>query len=313
MLPSRGCCHAVFLLVFSARLKQYSGLEDWVEAAKGRATIMAATLNLSAVASSLVALDLASLNPVLPAKSLQSAGEDASNQTFEKIARILLERSPPLWLKVAVSNTVVSREYIPAADLDALAWLGDALDSILLDVFRNSIVEEDFASKAIGDAAELIVVAALKRMGGTVLHVSQISDAFGYDIEHRQTSGTARIEVKACSAQTSDCFILSRNEFDKSQLLKSEWCLIQIIFKVGAVFGDTIGAEDVIAIRELKPDILLELSPPDSENFRWRESAEYRPKSEHWISSQLDLDPTFSAPMGALKIKPSKNKFDNLV
>lgn len=297
MLPSRGCCHAVFLLVFSARLKQYSGLEDWVEAAKGRATIMAATLNLSAVATSLVALNLASLNPVLPAKSLQSAGEDASNQTFEKIARILLERSPPLWLKVAVSNTGVSREYIPAADLDALAWLGDALDSILLDVFRSSILEEDFTSKAIGDAAELIVVAALKRMGGTVLHVAQISDAFGYDIEHRHSSGTSRIEVKACSAQTSNSFILSRNEFDKSQLLKSEWRLIQVIFKVGAVFGTTIGPEDIVAIREVTPDILLELTPPDSDSFRWRESAEYRPNTEHWTPCRLDLDLTFRAPM----------------
>lgn len=297
MLPSRGCCHAVFLLVFSARLKQYPGLEEWVEAAKGRATIMAATLNFSAVATSMVALNLATLNPVLPARSLQSAGEDASNQTFEKIARILLERSPPPWLKVAVSNTGVSREYIPAADLDALAWLGDALDSILLDVFCSSIVEEDFASKAIGDAAELIVVAALKRMGGTVLHVAQISDTFGYDIEHRLTSGTSRIEVKACSAQTSNSFILSRNEFDKSQLLKSEWCLIQVIFKVGAVFGTTIGSEDIVEIRELTPDIVLELAPPDTDSFRWRESAEYRPNTDHWTPCRLDLDLTFRAPM----------------
>lgn len=297
MLPSRGCCHAVFLLVFSARLKQYSGLDDWVVAAKGRATIMATTLNLSAVAKSMVALNLVALNPVVPARSLQSAGEDASNQTFEKIARILLERSPPPWLKVAVSNTGVSREYIPAADLDALAWLGDALDSILLDVFRSSIVEEDFASKAIGNAAELIVVAALKRMGGSVLHVAQISDAFGYDVEHRLPSGTSRLEVKACSPQTSDCFILSRNEFDKSQLLKSEWRLIQVIFKVGAVFGTTIGSEDVVEIRELTPDILLELTPPDTDSFRWRESAEYRPNADHWTPCRLDLDLTYRAPM----------------
>jgi hypothetical protein len=305
MLPSRGCCHAVFLLVFSARLKQYSGLEDWVEAAKGRATIMAAALNLSTVATSMVALDLVSLNPVLPAKSLQSAGEDASNHTFEKIARILLERSPPLWLKVAVDNKTVCREYIPAADLDALAWLGDALDSILLDVFRSSIAEKDFAPKAIGDAAELIVVAALKRMGGTVTHVAQISDAFGYDIEHRLSSRTSRIEVKACSAQTSGCFILSRNEFDKSQLFKSEWRLIQVIFKVGAVFGTTIGPEDIVAVRELTPDTILKLTPEDSDSFRWRESAEYHPKTDHWTPCRLDLDLTFRAPMRAQKTKQS--------
>jgi Domain of unknown function (DUF3883) len=272
-------------------------LEDWVLAAKGRATIMAATLNLSAVATSLVALNLVSLNPVSPSKALQSAGEDASNQTFEKIARILLERHPPLWLKVAVSNTGVSREYIPAADLDALSWLGDALDAILLDVFHQSIKEEDSASKMIGDAAELIIVAALKRIGGTVLHVAQISDAFGYDIEHRHSSGTSRIEVKACSAQTSDSFILSRNEFDKSQLFRSEWRLIQVAFRVGAVFGTTVGSEDVVAIREIRPDILLAISPPDSANFRWRESAEYRPNAEHWIPCQLNLDPKFCAPM----------------
>lgn len=297
MLPNRGCCHAVFLLVFSARLKKFSGVDEWLEAAKGRATIMAASLNLAAVAKTLVALNLVTLAPIAPSKSLLAVGEEASNQTFEKIARILLERCPPLWLKVAVSDAGVSREYIPVADLDGLAWLGESLDPILQDVFRSLQLEDDQTSKAIGNAAELLVVAALKRLGGSVLHVAQISDAFGYDIECRHNDTASRIEVKACSAQTSDSFILSRNEFDKSQIFRREWRLIQVVFRVGAVFGKTIGPDDVIALRELTPDTLFNLCPPDGNGFVWRESAEFRPSENQWAPCPLELDPSYRAPL----------------
>jgi hypothetical protein len=304
MLPSRGCCHAVFLLVYSASLKTYSTLDDWVAAAKNRSTIMAAALNLSTVARSLVALNLATIDPVIPAKSLRAAGDHASLQTFEKIARIILERCPPPWLKVAVSDIGVSREYIPAADLEALSWLGDALDQILMDVFRSVGAEDDQIAKAIGDAAELIVLAALRQMEGSVLHVAQISDAFGYDIEHRRGAEVYRIEVKACSALTSDKFILSRNEFDKSQALSSEWKILQVVFKAGAVFGSSLGAEDVIQIRELTPEALIAICAPDSGNFRWRESAEFRPKPEDWTPCHLDLDPSFKVPLRSMASNP---------
>jgi hypothetical protein len=297
MLPSRGCCHAVFLLVYSAKLKKYSDLEDWISATKSRATIMAAALNLSTVAGSLVSLNLTALNPVLPIESLRTAGNEASVQTFENIARVLLESSPPVWLKVAVSEVGVSREYIPAADLEALSWLGGALDTILLDVFRSLNIDDDLFAKSVGDAGELVIVEALRQIGGNVVHVSRVSDSYGYDIEHHHAGRVARIEVKACSSLTADRFILSRNEFDKSQALKSEWTLLQVVFEAGAVFGAFVSSDDVVQIRELSAEVILRLSTPDSQSFRWKGSAEFRPAPEDWKICKLRLPRSCRVPL----------------
>jgi hypothetical protein len=299
MLPSRGCCHAVFLLVFTSRLKSYAQLDDWVGATRGRATIMAATLNLPTVARALIALNLVTVEPVCLNSALKAVGDDGSLETFARIARILLERSPPPWLKIAVSRAGVNREYIPANDFESLAWLGDALDSILLDVYRSQENAENVVAKVIGDAAELLLVAGLKRMGGAVVHVAQISDAYGYDIECHLGGRTLFIEVKACSASTSDRFILTRNEFEKSQALRSEWRLVQVVFRVGAVFGPSLGPEDIVEVRELLPDILLRLCSADSDTFRWIESAEVRPRLEQWTARHFEFDPDFRVPLNS--------------
>ena len=297
MLPSRGCCHAVFLLVFTSRLKSYANVEAWVEATRARATIMAAALNLGDVASALVALNLVELPSISIANSLQAAGDEGSTQTFSRIARVLLERSPPPWLRIAVDGDRLNRDYIPAADLEALAWLEEGLDQILLDVCQSLELEETKIPKAIGDAAELLIVASLKRMGGSVVHVAKISDGYGYDIEWRRGNRTRRIEVKACSAKTSDRFILTRNEFEKSQIFRSEWSLVQVVFKVGSLFGSTLSADDVVELRELLPQAISDLCPADSSTFRWRESAELRPQCNQWIGCQIELDPKCSTPL----------------
>lgn len=256
---------------------------------------MAATLNLVAVAKELVALNLVSVDPVSPVGSLLEAGDQADQQTFEKIARVLLERSPPLWLKVAVSASGVSREYIPQADLDSLSWLGDVLDIVLVDVWLSLQKEADQAAKALGDAAELLVFAALKRQGGTVIHVSRVSDVFGYDIERHHEGRIERIEVKAASAKTADSFIISRNEFNKSQIFQAEWRLIQVVFTAGAVFGHEVGADEVVDLREISPRTLREICPQDSSSFIWRESAQIRPDAMHWTPCEMKLDPAVKA------------------
>jgi hypothetical protein len=63
-----------------------------------------------------------------------------------------------------------------------------------------------------GAAAELMVLAAKRLAGADPLHVSSLSDTYGYDIECRRP--LERIEIKAATTRTKDVVNVSRNEFE---------------------------------------------------------------------------------------------------
>jgi hypothetical protein len=262
---------------------------------------MTAATDLRSPARALVRAGLASVGEegeIRVARSLAAvaASKGGAQHAMRHVAVALLASQPPMWLKVAVNAEGVERAYVPQADLDALNWLGEAFDDVLIEA-RRLVGEPDSAdlSKEIGDAAEEIVIAALRAAGKEPLHVARISDGYGYDVD--ASEGPVRfLEVKSAGPKTLSCFRISRHEFDTSVRLGDVWCLVQVVFEASAFVTDPITAADVSLIRELPASALRDLVPADSPEFRWEDSALITPPPNAWRSSTLEPDPSFVRP-----------------
>lgn len=294
MLASRGSCHAVFLLAHAARLRQRRHYDEWVEAAQARSTYMTLALDLDAVAKNLLALGLVtSKEHIATAESLRELSHAAHRSTLVGIAKVLLLSSPPSWLDLVVSERKVLREYIPIPDMEALEWLGDDLDSILLDLHNaRAHAYQANVAKKIGDTAELFLLAAFRKAGTSPLHVAKISDHYGYDIEC-PARRVDRIEVKAASPKTKMQFHITRNEYEKSIRYGSEWRLLQVVFSYQAFISEKLNSTHVEEILELQPGMLKNLVPADTDTFRWEESALITAPASAWRPAPLALDPLF--------------------
>lgn len=255
---------------------------------------MAHALDLDRIASGLIQLGLVSLrDQVVLDDALAELSDQADRSTLMAIARILFLHAPPFWMTLAVSNGRVSREYIPTGDLEDLQWIEPELDQFLIDIYSSVPTrKQDAFAKRLGDAAELFVVAGLKKAGANPVHVAKLSDAYGYDIECL-AEHTDRIEVKAASGNTLGCFHLSRNEFDKSAFYAKEWRLVQVVFSNRAFVADQLDASHIDEIRELRFGALQKLVVPDTPAFRWTESAVITPSQDAWHSARIELDPAF--------------------
>ena len=300
-LPSRGRCHAAFLLAYSIRLKPAATLEAWIAAALDRATIMAAATDIPGTAQILLAAELARVDgSVVLDERLLRVSEQADHRSFVAIARLLLSRVPPGWVVSAVHDGEFRPEYVPDADLQRLAWLGRDLEPIVLSVHRAITSASDAKlRKQIGDAGELAVVSALERVGIAPNHVSLVSDAYGYDIEYQSGQDLHRLEVKACVRGTADRVIVSRNEYDKAAAFGSSWRLIQVCFATRIVVRKRATCADVLFIRELPTSSLISLAPPSTDGFRWLESAEFRPPHDSWNESRLRVAADFHVDFAA--------------
>lgn len=294
MLPSRGLCHTVFLLNHTLQLRPRVNVDDWVTASRSKATFMAQSADLRRTAEALIGIGLVSVGPTLtPTKRLSALSERADRPTLVAIARLLLSHAPPAWLAIALDQTGVRREYIPSRDLERLSWLGAELDRLLRDAYEFVTAEERVAfRKQFGNAAELLVLAAKTLQGAQPIHVAAFSDVYGYDIECRLPA-TERIEVKAASENTRHRFHLSRNEYDKSRFFGAEWRLVQVVFSTRAFIAERITAYDIAEVLELDSATLSALIPPDTEAFRWAESAEISAPIEAWRRADLVMDPDF--------------------
>ena len=300
-LPSRGRCHAAFLLAYSARLKPASTVEAWIAAAQERATIMAAATDIPGTARILLAAELAKVDgSVVVDERLLQVSERADHRSFVAIARLLLGRIPPGWIVSSVLDGEFRSEYVPDADLQRLAWLGRDLAPIVLSVHRTITSASDTElRKRIGTAGDLAVVSALERVGIAPNHVSLVSDAYGYDIEYESGQHLHRLEVKSCVRGTADRVIVSRNEYDKAAAFGSSWRLIQVCFATGIVVRKRATCGDVLFIRELPANLLVSLAPPSTDGFGWLESAEFRPPRDFWRESHLRVAPDFHVDFGA--------------
>jgi hypothetical protein len=296
LIPSRGRCHGVLLLCHSARLGVRRGYTEWIEAARRRPTFMAGALNLDQIARDLVQLGLASLSPerVVVDPALAELSSQADPATLLAIAKVLLSKKPPFWLTFAIQDRRVLREYIPQDALEDLSWIEPNLDEFLISLHLSSAEStlENAFNKWLGDAAELFIFAALNKARAAPIHVSKISDAYGYDIECTG-SGTSKIEVKAASRNTQRSFHISRNEFDKSQIYRTEWRLIQVVFKNRAFVDSQLNSSHIHAVRQLDAATLTELVPKDTAFFKWTESALITAPAAIWAPVDLVLDEDF--------------------
>jgi hypothetical protein len=287
MLPTHGAATSVFLLANALRYGDKPSVAAWVQAAQSGSTFLAAAIHHLPAADWLLANGLALPSPVRPTAQLRALSATADRATLLAVAALILQVSPPVWLSLAVIEGQVHREIIPTRDLDSLLWLGAELDQLLIDASRQNSARTDLIALGIGRAAELVILAGLQAAGLSPLHVSEISDRFGYDIEDTNDSRTSRWEVKGCTDRTSGSFHLSRNEYDQCRRFADEWKLIQVEFSGRAVVSDCITNEHVRSIRELPAGEVVDMTPTGLVEFEWEASCRMTPSLHRWRESSI--------------------------
>jgi hypothetical protein len=258
----------------------------WASSAGQRSSFLSAALDHRRAAEFLLKSKLVRSAPnIMLSPRLKALSERADRPTLTAIARVLLELAPPPWLFVAVDKQV-RYEFVPSNDLRALDWLRPELDQLLLDAAFGSADRPDLIARGLGRAAELTVFAALQLLDASPIHVADISDRFGYDIETAR-GPVRRWEVKGATRNTSDSFHLSRNEFDQGVRHPVEWQVIQVEFASNAFTAEWLTASHVSRIRELSVTDLLMLTPPETDSFHWESGARITPPGNMWSRSTL--------------------------
>lgn len=258
---------------------------------------MAGAVDLEGCAQGIIRLGLAKISDSIRLDQVLSALSDrADRPTLIAISSLLLRLDPPPWLSLAVSGGTVFREYIPMDVLRDLWWLEPHLDQMLVEAAAGRARDHlEGLREALGRAGELVVLAAAAEAGSFALHVADVSDAYGYDIEIR-TPATQRLEIKSTTRAREGTFHLSRNEFDKCRQYGREWRLVQVTFNSSVFTDDSISAIHVLAITELAGRELLDLVPLDSAAFRWTDSAVIQPPVDSWGPSEFKVPATLRLP-----------------
>lgn len=303
-LPTRGRCHAVFLLAFSARVRDCPDIPAWIMAALDKPTHMAASLDLSGAANLLLEIGLARVeSSVVTSSALTRLDREADLTTLKGIAQLLLRNRPPDWLRTVVSNGRLVPELIPQRDFDAIAWLGDDLEEIVVTAHQQIYgTTDEHLRKLLGDAGELAIMSALRRDGHNPRHVALVSDRFGYDIELKEGFQTSGLEIKAAVDSTAARAFISRNEFDVAKRMGERWKLVQVIFSSRVIARGRATSRDVERIRELASHSLVDMAPVEHERFRWTEAAEIRPSETEWRPSNLRVGEEFEAFLSSGKV-----------
>lgn len=295
-LPSRGRCHAAFLLAYSARVRRCDDVGAWLKAAADKPTYMAASLDLAGTARLLLEIGLVRADEtVVISGDLGRLDKIADATTLKAIASLILVRRPPNWLRFAVSEGCLLEEFIPEADLEALAWMGDDMATIIVTAHRRVYgTTEDAWLKRLGDAGELAIISALRNQGLQPRHVALISDRFGYDIELNLNGLRYGIEVKTVVPSTASRILISRNEFEVARRMGDRWKIVQVTFSSKVIARGVAVADDVEGVRELSGDSLVTMAPAEDGSFRWTDGAEFRPKASLWMASNLSVAPGFT-------------------
>ena len=295
MLPTHGAVTSVFHLANSMRHTTYPCVSAWVDAASARSSFLAAAIDHRPTADFLLGANLALRGAKIePSPALNALSRQADRRTLIAIARLLLEVSPPEWLQAAV-RTDVRYEFIPSADLQSLGWMCPELEQVLIDAASGLPKRSDSIAHGLGRAAELAIFSALDKLHTSPVHVSEISDRFGYDIETAR-GPALRWEVKGCTTRTARSFHLSRNEFDKSQQYPHEWRLVQVEFAPGALTAEFLTGSHVRAIRELNASQIAAMVPSETGVFSWETSALITPPTNSWELSTLTTPKGFRLP-----------------
>ena len=294
-LPSRGRCHAVFLLAHSARLTEFENPELWIDNARERLTLMASAYDMNGAAEWLTELKLVTTEPSIKlTPQLERLSFEANRTTLVAIASLLLKLAPPPWLKMSVIDQEFRPDTAPTKDLNQLHWLGDELGAIIVGIFNQLYpTSDDLLRKQFGDAGEYIVVSALQRKMLEPQHVALISDSYGYDIRYSEGRIEWKVEVKSCVPATQSKFYLSRNEFDTACSYPNTWKLAQVNLSSSVLIQRSVKKNDILQIRELQAPKLISLTPKPSDNFRWVDTAQFCPPPQSWKETNLQVADDF--------------------
>lgn len=283
MLPNRGTCHGVFLLVHSARSAPRRSLDEWVDFARGMPTVMAAAVDLGAVASSMFDSGLAKFDgQVRLDPRLLRIGNVVTDDVLMQIAVILLESDLPPWLHGACSAEGFQTELVPSVALNALEWMSEDIHPILVAAKRG-VKEDDGFKVWLGGVGESLVVETEKHNGASVRHVSLISDFFGYDVETVRP-GRFRLEVKTSVLGSEGRVFLTRNEVTSARKHGAEWFLVQVVLKAESLTVAAVTQEHVVQVRKLSSAAVLNVLPQDSDHCRWVETVELSTSALPWES-----------------------------
>ncbi|MFI6575313.1 DUF3883 domain-containing protein [Nocardiopsis sp. NPDC050513] len=296
LLPRHGLVFGVLLLAHASQVPRVD-VAAWVRAASERAGHWSRSLDLSTVARALLEHDLAeqTLDGIRPAPQLRALPAMDSS-AMRAAARVLLAASPPVWLTQAVRSNAVVHDYIPDADLKALAWLEPGLDSLLVDVaVMHHSTQEDVWRKRVGEAAEAVVLSALRREGRLARQVSLVSPSYGYDIEIGNPP-LERIEVKGAGPETSGSFHITRHEFETALRYPDTYSVVQVVFHSSAFSAEVLRGEHVAAVIRLASQVLCSIVPADTETFTWEQSALLRPPTIAWRPTALRPEEGFFVP-----------------
>ena len=286
MLPTRGACHGVFLLVHSARSGTRRSVEEWVGFARTMPTVMAAALDLASLSAALLDSGLATIKEgrIAMHPHLDALGDAATDEVLAQIAVILLRSTQPPWLPAAMVGGEFRPEFVPSVVLKALEWLGGDLESLLKEV-RQVRGEDDQFLAWLGSVGESLVVALERQNGSTVRQVSLISDHFGYDVE---VAGPFRklIEVKTTVLGRHHRFFLSRNEANRAAEYSGEWMIVRVVLKPEALVASVVKASHVELIHQLPASSIVATLPMDSVHCRWIDTVEVRAEGFAWMPYQ---------------------------
>jgi hypothetical protein len=296
VIPTHGAVTSVFHLANSVRHTSQPDTAAWVSAASSRSSFLSAAIDHRPVAALLIEARLVLADGAISSHPrLRALSRQADRPTLIAIADLLLEIAPPIWLSIAVVGGEVRYEFIPSNDFAGIAWLQPELDQLLISAAHRTPKHSDTLALGLGRAAELTVLAALEHLQASPVHVAEISDRFGYDIE--TVRGHARRwEVKGCTTRSAESFHLSRNEFDQCRQYSDEWLLVQVEFAPEALTAESLSASHVSAIRELPTAMLLAIPPPESAQFFWDTSARIAPPASAWVPSSLTIPNDFHLP-----------------
>ncbi len=185
----------------------------------------------------------------------------AEDQGAEQLARWILLKHPPLWLRNAVSNGTLSTELIPSEVADRLEGIFPSAaerEAILLAAAQQ---HDDAMSLAAGALGEEHVSSECERwlretgrpdLAAQVQRVSLVSDRLGYDVSAPDLGGTARqLEVKACSGPGLR-FFLTRNEFNVGSKFLT-WSLVIVRVDLRTQEATVAGWCSASAIKDLLP------------------------------------------------------------
>jgi len=198
----------------------------------------------------------------------------ADDQVGQKVFRVLLEQSSPLWLADA-DSLVPTPTDLPQ---DALA-LAEQLGIHEMEAF--AVVKQLYGKidleqrSRVGAAGEKALVAFLEeRWPGSTEHIALTDDGFGYDVLFRHNSSEWHLEVKSTLRRGRLVVHLSRQEYEVGKLDPC-WRLV------------VVGLDNDLRLRAIATarnlDVLRRAPLDTCHEVRWRAAS-------HQLNSQ-DLEP----------------------